>query len=135
MYELFDHTADLGLRVNAPDLDGLFRDAAAGLFAMIVEESDFGPVGQLSFSIEGRRRDYLLFDWLNELLYVFETRGLLFDGFDVHVSDEGLEATARTRPLDLRRHRLLHEVKAITYHRLRVERSDGGWLAEVIVDI
>lgn len=136
MYEHFEHTADLGLRVRAGDLDELFRDAAEGLFAMIVEGLDPDDAGsELKFSIDGGRTDFLLFDWLNELLFVFETRELLLDRFDVKVGESGLQATAQARPLDVTRHRTLHEVKAITYHGLRVEEIGDGWLAEVIVDI
>ncbi|GAG12596.1 unnamed protein product [marine sediment metagenome] len=136
MYEFFEHTADLGLRVRAPDLNGLFRDAAAGLFAMIVEQPpETGPSSFREFEIEGSRRDYLLFDWLNELLFVFETERLLFGDFEVEVGREGLTARTRAWPLDPQRDRTLHEVKAITYHGLRVEQSAHGWLAELIVDI
>jgi SHS2 domain-containing protein len=136
MYSCFEHTADLGLRVEAADLNTLFRDAARGLFSVIAEPaSDDRRAEAVALTIHGRRRDDLLFDWLNELLYVFDSRRLLLDRFDVHVEDDGLRATARGRPLDTERDRLLHEVKAITYHELKVERTDGGWLAEVIVDI
>jgi SHS2 domain-containing protein len=136
MYEFFEHTADLGLRVRAGDLNELFRDAARGLFAMIAEESpgDEPAVGR-RFEIAGRRRDHLLLDWLNELLFVFETERLLLRDFEVEVSAQGLVASALARPMDLTRDRMHHEVKAITYHGLRVEASDRGWLAEVIVDI
>lgn len=136
MYELFEHTADLGLRVVAPDLATLFRDAAEGLFSMIVEEVPDVPGQQeRRLSVEGARLDHLLFDWLNELLYVFESKRLLLRQFELSLHDGGLEARALGQPLDFERHRLLHEVKAITYHRLKVERTGEGWLAEVIVDI
>lgn len=136
MYELFEHTADLGLRVVAPDLDTLFNEAAAGLFSMIVEDpSGDGAGRELDFAIPGRRRDLLLFDWLSELLYVFEVKRLLLGEFDVRVQEDGLRARARAWPLDFARHRLVHEVKAVTYHHLRVEATESGWLAELIVDI
>ena len=136
-YEQFEHTADLGLRVTARDLGRLFRDAGEGLFAMIVERIPEGdPAERLEFRVEGRRLDWLLFDWLNELLYVFESRRLVLSRFEVEVDEDGLSATARAHPFDPRRQLATHEVKAITYHRLRVERVDeGGWIAEVIVDI
>jgi SHS2 domain-containing protein len=76
-----------------------------------------------------------LFDWLKTLLYHFDTEHLLFCRFEAHVSDAGLRATAWGEPLDPARHALEHEVKAITYHGLRVEPTPDGWLAEVIVDI
>ncbi len=136
MYEFFEHTADLGLRVNSADLDTLFREAAEGLFAMIAEGVDPGPATrELEYRIDGTRHDYLLFDWLNELLYTFESEKLLLGRFEVRVEGNGLRATAFGQPLDPARHRLLHEVKAITYHQLKVERAGAGWRAEVIVDI
>jgi SHS2 domain-containing protein len=79
--------------------------------------------------------DYLLFDWLNELLYTFDAEKLLLTKFDVHVDEAGLQATCRGEPLDIDRHGADREVKAITYHGLKVESTGDGWLAEVIVDI
>ncbi|MHC4142845.1 MAG: archease, partial [Planctomycetota bacterium] len=80
-------------------------------------------------------RVYLLFDWLHELLVAFETRRLVLSEFRVRVSDTGLAAEVRGEGLDPDRHRLLHEVKAITYHGLKLEQTAAGWQAEVIVDI
>jgi SHS2 domain-containing protein len=136
MYETFEHTADLGLRVRAPDLDTLFAEAGRALFSAIVE--DLGTVvasQRLDIRIAGIDRAYLLFDWLRTLLYHCDAEHLLFSRFEVHVGDEGLEAAAWGEPLDRGRHELSHEVKAITYHELKVEQTLGGWLAEVIVDI
>lgn len=136
MYEHFEHTADLGLRVRAPDLDTLFAEAAQALFAAIVEDlATVQPLHPLEVRLEGDDRAYLLFDWLRELLYRFDSEHRLFSRFDVKVTENGLEATAWGEPLDRARHELGHEVKAITYHGLKAEPSDGGWLAEVIVDI
>ncbi len=136
MYEFFEHTADLGLRVRAPDLESLFVDAARGLFAMIVENPDaVRALTTVSVELGPESPDYLLFDWLNELLAAFDTRHLVFSRFEVTLPGGGLSATASGVPLDPERHRPAHEVKAITYHGLRVERAGRGWEAEVIVDI
>ncbi len=135
-YETFEHTADLGLRVRAADLDELFADAARGLFEMIVPLlASVRPVESVDIEVAGEISELLLFDWLNELLYTYETRRLLLVEFDVTLSDSGVTATCRGEPIDLARHQLDHEVKAITYHRLKLEQTDDGWLAEVIVDI
>ena len=72
---------------------------------------------------------------MKELLYRFDSEHWLGSRFEVHVSQNGLEASAWGEPLDPARHRLLHEVKAITYHGLKVEQTRDGLLAEVIVDI
>ena len=136
MYETFEHTADLGLRARAADLDTLFAEAAQALFAAIVEDlATVQPRQRLEVSLTADDREYLLFDWLKELLYHFDGEHLVLGRFEVHVRDTSLTAAAWGEPLDPSRHVLSHEVKAITYHGLRVEQTADGWLAEVIVDI
>ena len=136
MYETFEHTADLGLRIRAADLDTLFTEAARALFSVIVEDLDsVQPHQRLDVQLPPEEREYLLFDWLRQLLANFDARHLLFSRFTVHVDDNGLTGTAWGEPLDRDRHILDHEVKALTYHHLRVEQTDDGWLAEIIVDI
>ncbi len=136
MYETFDHTADLGLRIRAPDLNALFAEAARALFATLVEDLDsVQPTRRLDVVVHGEEREYLLFDWLKELLYHFNAEHLLLSRFEVEIRPDGLHGSGWGEPFDPARHELSHEVKAITYHGLRVERNDDGWLAEVIVDI
>jgi SHS2 domain-containing protein len=136
MYETFEHTADLGLRVRAADLDGLFADAGRGLFSLMVANLDsVRLVEEVSLGVVGDELDYLLFDWLNELLYIFETRRLVLVEFHVRASESSVQATARGEAFDPSRHQSEHEVKAITYHELKVVKENGDWLAEVIVDI
>lgn len=136
MYETFDHTADLGLRIRAPDLDSLFTEAAKAMFSVIIENLEsVEPKQSIGVRLEGTDREYLLFDWLKSLLYHFDVEHMLFGRFEVHVDSTGLTATAWGEALDRARHVLDHEVKAITYHALKVEQTADGWLAEVIIDI
>jgi SHS2 domain-containing protein len=136
MHETFDHTADLGLRIRCADLDTLFVEAAQALFGTIVEDlATVKPLQQVDVHIVGDEIELLLFDWLRELLYHFDAEHLLFGKFEVHVRADGLTARAWGEPLDRARHNLEHEVKAITYHALSVEKLGEEWHAEVIVDI
>src|SRR5436305_4278263 len=101
MYETFEHTADLGLRVRADNLDSLFVESGRGLFSLIVANLDeVRPLEEVSLGVVGTELDYLLFDWLNELLYIFETRRLVLVEFRLKVADGGVEATARGEPFD-----------------------------------
>ena len=136
MYETFEHTADLGLRVKAADLPTLFAEAARGLMSVIVANLDeVKPVREMTLEVAGDALDELLFDWLSEVLYAFESEHLLLSEFAIELTGAGLKATARGEPLDVSRHQLEHEVKAITYHGLKVEQTAEGWLAEAILDI
>jgi SHS2 domain-containing protein len=136
MYETFDHTADIGIRARSDTLNGLFEESAKGLFSVMVTNLDsIRCVKETAIELAGNRRDDLFFDWLAELLYAFDTRRTLFGRFEVHLSENGLSAVAWGEPLDVRRHEFDMEIKAVTYHGLKVEPEGEGWLAEVIVDL
>jgi SHS2 domain-containing protein len=136
--ETFDHTADLGLRIEGDDLTDLFRTAAAGLFDVImanraaVQLAETEPV-----CLEAESTEDLLLDWLSELIFRCETRHRLYGRFDIVVADSGhrLEGTIGGEPIDRSRHLLDHEVKAATRHGLCLRHGNGGWTAEVILDI
>jgi SHS2 domain-containing protein len=136
MHELFEHTADLGLRATAPDLPSLFAEMGKCLlFAIVEEPGTIETRHECTILLDGKDPDYLLFDWLRHLLYLFEAGKKLYSEFEIIVSEDGLSAVAFGEDYDPARHVLAHEVKAITYHELKVEQTADGWLAEVIVDI
>jgi SHS2 domain-containing protein len=136
MHETFEHTADLGLRIRAADLEALFVEAAQALFETIVPDlATVQPRQKLEIRVNQEEKEFLLFDWLRELLFHFDSEHLLLGRFEVRICNGNLAGTAWGERLDRARHELEHEVKAITYHGLRVEKTAEGWLAEVIVDI
>jgi len=136
MYQLIEHTADVGFRVTAPNLTDLLEESARALFALIVLNShQIQPKTELQIKVLGDRADDLLLDWLSELLYVFDSQRIVFCRFNVHVAADGVSGQAWGEPLDPSRHQLGHEVKAITYHDLTVRRMDDRWEAKVIVDV
>jgi SHS2 domain-containing protein len=136
--ETFEHTADLGLRVFATDLPDLFQTAAEALFDVIVaNRGDVEVVETESVSLVAEATEDLLVEWLNELIFRSETQHRLYTRFDVMIHDNGrrIAATIGGEPIDRGRHVLDHEIKAATRHELCVRQVDGGWVAEVIVDI
>ena len=136
MFETFDHTADVGLRMRATDLDTLFADAARAMFSVMAGDLQAVRLAEeVHITLAADDLDALLRDWLGELLYTFHVRKLMFADFTVSVGESGLQGTARGEPMDAARHKLDVEIKAVTWHGLKVERSSEGWLAEVIVDI
>jgi SHS2 domain-containing protein len=136
VYEVFEHTADLGIRVRAATLDALMADAGRGLFAVIAGDlAQIRPAIEESFTVAGTDPVWLLHDWTSELLAVFDTRRLLLSDFAVDVDALGLRAIARGEPFDPARHVLAHEIKAVTWHMLDVRHGPTGWEAEFIVDI
>lgn len=135
-FEMFEHTADVGLRVTAGDLNGLFAEAGRGFFWLTIENlEEVRAVQEITVELESSDLEALLIDWLSELLFRFETEYVVLKEFDVQVEGTRLRATARGEPLDTERHEVHLNIKAVTYHGLRVERTADGWVAEVIFDI
>lgn len=135
---MFDHTADVGLRVRGADLNDLFRTAAEGVFDYIViNRAEVRAEKHESVSLDADSTEELLAAWLNELIFRCETKHRLFSRFDVRVADDGrgLQAEIASEPIDRDRHILDHEVKAVTHHGLTLQRAGSGWLAELILDI
>ena len=136
MYEIRDHTADLGVHVAAATLADLLADAARGLTAVIAgDATQIRPTATETFTVSGADPEWLLRDWVSEVLAAFDLRRMLFRDFDVAVDAAGLHATARGERYDPTRHVLAHEVKAVTQHELLVRRTAGGWEAFFIVDV
>jgi SHS2 domain-containing protein len=82
-YDLFDHTGDVGVRVWADDLKGLFCEAAKALFDIITDLEQVEMNLERIVAVEGMGREELLVAWLNELLYLHDVEGLLFLDFSI----------------------------------------------------
>ncbi|MCP3903213.1 MAG: archease [Planctomycetes bacterium] len=135
-YEVFEHTADVGLRIVADDPAALLAEAGRALLALIVENPhEVRPSRAVEIRVAEDDPAYRLRDWLGELLFRFEIERLLLCEFDVSLGADGLTVIARGETYDPARHRLGQEVKAITYHGLVVRRTDAGWEGEVVVDV
>ncbi len=137
MFETFDHTADVGLRVLAPDLEALFEEAAKALTAALLgADAKLASKQEISVALDADDRVDLMHDWLAELHFYFETKRFVCATADVTLSDQKrLTATVFGETLDPARHEIELEIKAVTYHGLKVERRDAGWLCEVILDL
>jgi len=136
MHEIFDHTADLGVRIEAASLPSLF--AEAGIATLEVIAGDPAQVQlreEVSFEIAGSDPAWLLLDWLAELLAAFDLRRLLLAEFEVTITPAGLRARARGERYDPSRHVLAHEVKAVTQHEFDLHQTATGWEATFILDI
>jgi SHS2 domain-containing protein len=131
-FEELSHTAEIGLRVRAATPGQLFACAGMGLFALTGAVPAAVEV-ERTVAVESPDVESLLVDWLSELVYLYETTGCAFHGITVtEWSPQRLVATVcGGRPTALPR---LH-VKAVTYHDLAVRGRDGGWEAQVFLDI
>jgi SHS2 domain-containing protein len=121
------------VEVSAPDLAGLFVEAAQALFRILTDPETIRSQDALSIGLEEENAEQLLVAWLTELLFFHETEQWLFSRFDITAIDEKrIEARVWGEKLDPLRHPIDREVKAVTYHRLGLVR-DGNLLKTTIV--
>lgn len=143
-FELRDHTADVAVEATAPTLAALFESVADGLTAASCESvPESGD--RFEFAATAERREALLFDYLDQLIYERDVRLVLPAEHRCAVSgpvdgDGGpddpeawtVEATARGVPLgDV----AAREIKAVTYSEMALDRRDDGWYAYVVFDV
>lgn len=128
--------ADLTIEAYGSTLGETFENAALAMFnAMTPLE---GVEGREARRVEARGDDLegLLFNFLDELLFVHETELLVFSGMDIHIDEELLQLTAECRgePFDPQRHESGIVIKAVTFHQMKIEREERGWVVRVVLD-
>ena len=132
-YEVLEHTADVGLRVWGPDLSAVFEQAALGLIGIMGEGR--GPVTRHErISLEAPDEVALLVDWLSEVLFLFDARGLVPRKIDVSVDATRVRAIIGGGDAD-RFEQSGPAVKAVTYHDALVRPTSDGYEARVYLDV
>ena len=148
-FEYLDHTADVAVRLRATDFPELLGWAARALRDILLDDRSDAPVGsrsQVTVRLDAEDREALLVDFLNELIFLFDTRGFVPEGPE-HVLFEGrvrfteggdgcrIETVLKGESFDPARHEFKTEVKAATFHDIRVRKVPGGLEADVVFDL
>lgn len=135
-FEIFDHTADVGIIAYGKDLKEAFANAAYGMFSQIADLKNVKEEVERDVAIQSSDREALLVDWLNELLYMFDVDHIILSRFDIiELNQNSLKAKVYGEKIDTSRHQLKTSVKAATYHMLKVEVKKNGAKAQFILDI
>ncbi len=135
-FRTLEHPADIGFEAFGPTREEVFANAARALFHLMVDLESVEPRTEAALQVEGSDPASLLVNWLSELLFLNDAEGRLFSEFEVErLEDRSIAARARGEKFDRTRHRAKLQVKAITYHQLKLERTAEGWQARVYVDI
>jgi SHS2 domain-containing protein len=134
-YEILEHTADVGLRVWAPDLSGVFEEAAFGLIS-IMGGSAGEPTRREVIALDAPDGVALLVDWLSEILFLFDARGFVPQRIDADVSADPWRLRAAIDGSDASSFEQRGPaVKAVTYHQAELVESPSGYEARVYLDV
>jgi len=139
-YEIIDHTADIGIDINGRIIQDIFIHSAEGMFAIMTGNSSIIAREDFSGKIKLNAEDLedLLVAWLNELLYISETKWVVLTGFNIKkLSNHHIEADIEGTKIHRTNLKIEKEIKAVTYHQLAIEKDSetGLWRARVIFDI
>jgi SHS2 domain-containing protein len=136
-YELIEHTADIGIKIRGEDLKELFSNAASAMFDIMAEEEagkKKSPFQEEIIEQAAGDLEELFINWLNELLSLSAIKRLIFFEFHIERIDEH-SLQAKVKGCDINSYRVNTEIKAATYHTLKIEERPSGYAAEVIFDV
>lgn len=135
-FEAIDHPSDVGIIAYGKDLKELFENAAFGMFNLIGNVKSAKPRLERKFEIEGEDRESLLVNWLNELIYIEDSKKMMLVDFKVsHIGDVSLKASAFGEEIAPDRRVILRSVKAATYNQLEIKKEKDSWKAKIVFDV
>jgi len=134
-YESTEHTADIGMVAFGATLKEAFENAAYGMFDMMVAVEETAESRQTEVRVEAEDVEGLLVSFLSELLFVFETEGIVLKRFEIVDWDERTRLVARAWGDLLEEQERRAQIKAVTYHGLGVQETTEGYEVRVVFDV
>ena len=130
-------TADVAFVAYGRDLNELFANSALAMFEVMMNTKQVEEKVEERVSVDGHDLESLMFNWLNELLYISDSKNLAFSKFEVKVDEKNfkLEAVCKGEEINPEKHETRTVVKAATYHQMKIWWEDNLWKAQVILDI
>lgn len=136
-FEYLEHTADIKFRAYGKTPEEMLSNAAAALFKSMVEPATIAVKETWKVELEAFDLEDLAYQWLSEIVFLFETEFAVFATFSVKLQQNGackLQGEIGGERIDLKRHAFENEVKAITRHKFVIKKNDH-WCIQVILDV
>lgn len=135
-YEQIPHTSDIAIRAYGRTFAELLSNAAFGMFDIIADLAGLKKSESVEIALEAPSREELLVAWLDELLYRFYSKKIIFSDFEMtDVSDTKLSARVHGRSVEANKNRLVKEIKAVTFHDLAIRENKDGLFVEIVFDV
>lgn len=134
-WELFSHGADIGIRGYGASLSEAFVGAGRALTSVVTDLKNVLPETAIQVSCTAPDLELLFTDWINAIIYQMDTRVMLFSEFEVEIQDLQLIATISGEKIDREKHTPAVDIKGATFTELKVEKHDGLWVAQCVVDV
>jgi protein archease len=135
-FEFLEHTSDVGILARGANREEALVAASHGLVSILVDPAGFRPSEERYFKASGRDEAAQIVNWLNEILFFFDTDCLIFVEFTIDSwGSAEIIGRAKGERFDVDRHELRTAVKAATYHQFQSHPASRGWEIRVFVDV
>jgi protein archease len=136
MFQLLEHTSDVGILARGQTREQALVAASQGLVSILVDPSPFRPIDERYFSAPGPDESAQIVNWLNEILFFFDTEEFVFVEFQIDSwTHDGIVGRARGERFNREHHEFRTAVKAATYHQFESHPSGTEWEIRVFVDV
>jgi SHS2 domain-containing protein len=139
MFELFEHKADVGVRGFGKSMEDAFGECAKAMFSVMFDLERVNGKGKDAIGLKASNPEELLISFLNHLLYLRDAKGKAYSKFNLYITNVGseckLKGNAFGEKIDAERHLPKGDVKAASFHQLRVAKENGKWIAQCVLDI
>ncbi|MBI5573362.1 MAG: archease [Elusimicrobia bacterium] len=133
-FETINHTSDVGIIAYGKTPGKIFENAAFGMFSLITDIEKVSEKILISVSIDAHDNEELLITFLNELLYYYSTKKVLFKRFDIlKINETHLDANISGEQIST--HVISNDIKAATYHNMKIEKITDGYKTQIIFDV
>ncbi len=122
-YERLEHTADVMVRCTGATLEECFCNAAYALSDQMIDASTVDEKLSFDIDVSGDDDEDRLFSYLSEVLFIIDSESVALGRFTVKFAGDRVIGKAYGEPLDLKKHRPKTEIKAVTYHMMRIDPS------------
>ena len=139
-FRFLDHMSDVYVEVRAENINEAFEEAGKSVFETMTDLKSIDNKGKIRVELEAEDLEALLFDWLGELIYIFDTKNLIFSKFSLkvtEVSNNRYELTADLfgEEFDPKKHEMEMDIKAPTYSLMEIIYNNDGVTLRFVLDI
>ena len=136
-YNFLEHATDAFIEVRAKDLTEAFVTVANAVINIMVDQDKVEVKEQKEIIAKGKDLRYLLFSWLEEVTFTLITEGFAISKVELNIKQNGeyqITAKAYGEVLDLDKHNYKVEIKAPTFHEMKIEQN-GGVFMRFLLDL
>ena len=139
-YQFLDHTADIAIRLQARSMEDLIVTAWEAWRNIVFENQTVIPAQDRVLEMKGDTPEEILIESLREINYLYLVHGLIYQkskntGIEENRNGYILRANLKLGVFDPEKHQVTEEIKAVTYHRLKIEKKGNIFYTDVVFDI